>query len=332
MPDRPDRSGEADLSVALATYNGARYVGEQVASILAQSPAPAELVIADDGSSDGTVELAVAEAAIHGVRPTVLAAGGTPGVTANFERAITATTRPLVALSDQDDRWHPGRVADLTSRFAADGSLLLVHTDAHLVDADGEPLGRTLFESLEVSPREFADEESGRAFHAFLRRNLATGATVVFRRTLLDAALPFPREWVHDEWLAIVAAAVGRVGVVREATIDYRQHGANEIGVAAPTLTRKVSRVLEARGSRNRDLAARFGILADRLDELGPSVPVAYRTAARAKAAFETRRAGFPSNRLMRVVPVLRLASTGDYGRYASRGRADILRDLVQPA
>ncbi|MFE4469962.1 glycosyltransferase family 2 protein [Leifsonia sp. NPDC056824] len=322
----------AALSVALATYNGARYVGEQLASILGQVPAPAELVIADDGSADGTVEVALAEAERHGVRPTVLGPSGSAGVTANFERAVTATTQPLIALSDQDDRWHPGRVARLVAHFDADDALLLLHTDARLVDAEGVPLGRTLFESLEVGPHEFADEEEGRAFHAFLRRNLATGATVLFRRSLLDAALPFPREWVHDEWLAAIAAATGGVAVVREATIDYRQHGANEIGVAAPTLSRKVARVLEPRGSRNRDLATRFAILADRLAALGARVPAEYLDAARSKAAFEARRAALRPNRLLRVVPVARLALSGAYGRYASRGRADILRDLVQPS
>ncbi|WP_426623248.1 glycosyltransferase [Leifsonia sp. McL0607] len=322
----------AGLSVALATYNGARYVDEQVESILGQVPPPAELVIADDGSTDGTVEVALAASARHDVIPTVLGSAGTTGVTANFERAIGATSRPLVALSDQDDRWHPGRIAMLTARFDTDESLLLLHTDARLVDADGAALGRTLFESLEVGDHEFADEESGRAFHAFLRRNLATGATVVFRRSLLDVAQPFPHEWVHDEWLAVIAAAVGGVAVVREATIDYRQHGANEIGVAAPTLSRKLSRVLEPRGDRNLDLATRFRILADRLAALGTRVPPQYLAAARAKAAFESRRAKLPANRPLRLVPVVRLALSGDYGRYASRGRADIIRDLVQPA
>ena len=319
------------ISVALCTFNGARFVAEQVRSILEQSPAPDQLVVADDGSDDGTVEVV---RRIADGRAIVLDGDHAAplGVTANFERALAATDGDIVALSDQDDVWHGGRLAALAERFAADPGLTLVHTDADLIDDAGAPLGRTLFDSLEVQPHELAAERSGRAFDAFLRRNLATGATVVLRRSLLELARPFPESWVHDEWLAIVAAAVGRVDVVSSATIDYRIHAGNQIGVAEPTFVRKLQRVLEPRADRNRQLSVRFRTLVERLEALGDAVPAEYLQAARAKSQFETRRAGFPPGRLRRAVPVLRLAVTGRYGRFASRGRADILRDLLQPA
>lgn len=325
-------TGSPTVGVALCTYNGSRYIEVQLASILQQQPAPESLVVADDASTDDTLDRVARATASSAAAVTVLAGEAPLGVTANFERAVSAVSQDLVALSDQDDRWHEGRLDSLRELFARDDGLTLVHTDADLVDGDGRPLGRTLFESLEVTPQEFAAEESGRAFDVFLRRNLATGATMVFRRSLLDDALPFPREWVHDEWLAAIAAATGRVAVVRAATIDYRQHGANQIGVRAPTLRRKVGRVLEPRGNRNRLLALRFSILATRLTALGDRVAGDDLERARAKAEFERVRAGWPGNRLLRLVPVLRLASTGAYRRYASRGRADIVRDLVQPA
>lgn len=324
-------TGRPTIGVALATYNGARFVGEQFTSILEQSRTADAIVVADDGSKDETLAVVRALADGRGTPITVLEGDRSLGVTANFERAVTALTTEVVALSDQDDRWHRTRLEQLGGHFS-DGSVTLVHTDADLIDDDGAPLGRTLFESLEIRPDEFAAEETGRAFEALLRRNLATGATVLFRRDLLEVALPFPREWVHDEWLAIMAAATGGVRVVREATIDYRQHASNEIGVAEPTLARKVKRVLEPRAERNRLLATRFRTLAERLEQLGGRIPAGYVQQARAKAAFEERRAAMPASRLRRAVPVLRLARTGAYGRYASRGRADIVRDLVQPA
>jgi glycosyltransferase involved in cell wall biosynthesis len=326
----------AEISVALCTYNGADYVEEQVASILDQSRAPDELVVSDDGSSDGTLDVVAATveaAASRGVSPEVVVlAGATPsGVTANFERAVAKTTRSLIALSDQDDVWHPGRLDRLSARFD-DAGLTFLHTDARLVDDAGAPLGSTLFESLELSDDELRLEEEGRAFEALLRRNLATGATVVFRRELLEHARPFPPEWVHDEWLAVIAAATGRVGVVREATIDYRQHGRNQIGVTDPTLGYKIRRVLEPRGDRNTRLARQFAVLAERLGALGDAVPAAYQAAAREKARFEAIRAGMPAARIRRIGTVIALARRGLYGRYASRGRTDIIRDLLQPA
>ena len=325
----------ADISVALCTYNGAEYVEEQLASILEQARTPDELVVSDDGSSDGTLEVVaatVAAAAARGIAPEVVVLAGTApsGVTANFERAVAKTTRPLIALSDQDDIWHADRLSTLAARFDDEG-LTFVHTDARLVDEGGAPLGSTLFESLELSDEELRLEERGRAFDALLRRNLATGATVVFRRELLARARPFPPEWVHDEWLAIIAAATGRVGVVRETTIDYRQHGANQIGVTEPTLRYKVRRMLEPRGDRNMKLAKQFAVLADRLETLGEAVPAAYVSAARQKADFEATRAAMPPNRIRRVGTVFGLARRRLYSRFASRGRLDIIRDLLQP-
>ena len=321
-------AGALGVGVALCTYDGERFAAEQVRSILGQSRPPQVIVLGDDGSRDRTVEI-VRETVGESVPLTVLPEGERLGVTRNFERTVAAVDAPLVALSDQDDVWRPDRLQRLAALFD-DDRLLLVHTDARLVDSEGAPLGRSLFEDLEVSARELELERSGRAFDLFLRRNLATGATVVFRRSLLDAALPFPGEWVHDEWLAVLAAALGGVAVVTDQTVDYRLHGANQIGVSAPTLRYKVGRVLERRGERNRILARRFAVLAARPDTR--PVAAAVRRAAHAKAQFEARRAAMPESRVRRVFPVLRLAATKAYGRFASRGVADIGRDLVQPA
>ena len=322
-----------NVGVALCTYQGARFVETQVRSILEQ-PQAVEVVLGDDGSTDGTVEIVrhtVAASDRDDVDLRVLPIGERLGVTANFERTTQALGTDLIALSDQDDRWRPGRLDAIVERFEDDPGLLLTFTDADLVDAAGAPLGSTLFGFLELGEGELTAIREGDAFSAFIRRNLATGATVVFRRELLAAALPFPSAWVHDEWLAVVAAALGGVAVVEDQTIDYRLHGGNQIGVSTPTLRHKLSRTLERRGERNQLLAVRFEELARRLEKLD-GVPVARRTAAHAKAVFESRRAKFPSNRLRRALPVLRLAATGEYGRYASRGTADILRDLIQPA
>lgn len=326
---------EPRVSVALCTFNGERFVREQLESILRQSPPPAQLVVSDDGSTDGTLEIVreVAATPLAEAVEVVVLTGERPlGVTANFQRAVSAANGELVALSDQDDVWHEGRLQRIAGLLTSGDAPLLVHTDADLVDSAGTHLGRTLFESLEITPDELHTEQAGRAFDAFIRRNLATGATVVFRRDLLEAALPFGSGWVHDEWLAMIAAAVGRVDVLPEPTIDYRQHDANQIGVAAPTLSRKIRRVLEPRGDRNDVLAARFALLAERLEALGDRVPPASLEAAREKARFEAERAALPHNRLRRLIPVLRLSAGRRYARFASRGRADIVRDLLQPA
>lgn len=312
-------------------------MGEQVASILAQTRPVDEIVVSDDASGDGTVEIVealVAEAGDDAPALTVLRNDPPLGVVGNFAQAIHAATGDLIALSDQDDRWVPEKIAHLVAVFEARPQLTLVHTNARLVDASGAPLGLSLFEALGVTRDELAGERSGRAFDVLMRRNLVTGATTMFRASLRDIAEPFAPSWVHDEWLAILAAVTGDVDVVDAQLIDYRQHGGNAIGASKPGPRDLIARLREPRSPRNARLLARAEALVERLDHIAvlhpERVPAAHRDAARAKLAHERARSALPANRLRRIGPVLRAARAGDYSRYG-RAKYDILRDLVQP-
>ncbi|MGK2854110.1 MAG: glycosyltransferase family 2 protein, partial [Microbacteriaceae bacterium] len=220
------------ISVALCTHNGAAFIAEQLASILAQTRLPDQLVISDDASTDDTVALIhrIIAGAAASIRIDVTRNTEALGVTANFQQALEACSGDLIALCDQDDTWMPDRLAVLGERFDADPELLVLGSDATIVDADGSSRGFGLFEALDISAREFAEVHHGDSFAALLRRNLFTGATMMIRADLVSAASPFPGEWVHDEWLAIVGAATGKVDLLEVPLIGYRQHGANQIG------------------------------------------------------------------------------------------------------
>lgn len=323
------------ISVALCTHNGAAHVAEQVASILAQQPPPDELVVGDDASTDSTVaiiERLVAERQDSGSvsvpRLIVVRRDPALGVVRNVEETIAVCSGDLIALSDQDDVWHAGKLAALAAQFAADPQLLLAHTDARLVDGDGRPLGLTLLDALEATVAERRGLAAGDALAVLLRRNLVTGATVVFRRELRDAATPFPPDWVHDEWLAAIAASVGRVRLVPRPLIDYRQHGGNQIGARRPTMADRLARLREPRAARAARLERRARFLAERVVAL--DAPEAAQTAVHAKLAHESARARLPRVRAARLPGVLAGALTGRYGRY-SRGAMDVVRDLAQP-
>jgi hypothetical protein len=224
--------------------------------------------------------------------------------------------------------WHAGRLARLVREFRADPNLLLVHHDARLVDDRGAPTGVTLFESLRVAAREREAIAQGSAFAVFIRRNLATGATVMFRRSLLESARHFPDSWVHDEWLAIIAAAQGRVSLIDEQLSDYRQHGGNQIGASNPTLRYRLGRMFAARGDRLTHLAERSRILCERVNDLGASER--WCDLAQRKAAFEERRARYGRVRITRIPRIV--AQLGSYPALSSQGIVDSVRDTIQPA
>jgi glycosyltransferase involved in cell wall biosynthesis len=316
------------VSVALCTHNGAAYLAEQLGSILSGTVIPDEIVVSDDASTDDTVGIAERILGSSGVEHRILRNPAPLGVSRNFESAIVATTGDIVVLSDQDDVWEPDRLSVALDAFGADPRVLLHHSNAALVDSAGEVLPDDLFEALGISSATLAELAGENAFDLLLRRNLVTGATAAFRRELVAAASPFPAAWVHDEWLAIIAASKGRIRPEPRRLIRYRQHGRNQIGATRRTLSDKLSRVFGVEGGRTAGLAERAELLAQRLRRDG--APDALVARAEGKGRFEAARAALPVSRWARIAPVRRLARRGGYRAFASQGRLDVLRDLLQ--
>jgi glycosyltransferase involved in cell wall biosynthesis len=320
------------VSVAMGTYQGGRYLGSQLESISAQTSQVSEIVIADDGSTDDTG--AIVESFRRSSKVPVvrwLAPVGRLGVTANFERAVLECTGDLIALADQDDVWHPNRIARQVEAFAVRSDLLLVHADAELIDEIGRRLPGSLFRSLGLTSAERRSIRSGDALAVFIRRNVATGATVMFRRDLLPSAVPFPETWLHDEWLAMIAAVIGEVDFVDELLIDYRQHADNQVGASDPSLRHRISRIFEPTGGRSLRLALRAESLESHLERL-PGVSAAVVARCRAKSRFESSRSRYPSNRIRRLPAIARQFIGGGYSAFASQGRVDVVRDMIQPS
>ncbi len=212
------------IAVAMATYNGGRWLREQLDSIYAQTGVRLEVVVTDDGSTDDTVAILEEYRDRHGLR--LIRNPERLGYKENFAAAMRACTAPLIALSDQDDVWEPGKLATLA---AALGDDLLVHSDVVVVDTDGHVIAPSC-RRRDFGPlhgRVFMDRDYHIA--SLLTRNtLAQGCTMLFRRELLDIALPIPaNEPDHDLWLAFVAAAKGRVHYVDHAGVRWRIHGTN---------------------------------------------------------------------------------------------------------
>jgi len=317
-----------NVSVVVCTYNGEKFLREQLQSILEQTRPPDEIIISDDGSSDSTLdivdEIRTSATTSNSQRWRVLTRETPVGVSGNFASALLEAGGDFIALADQDDVWEPDRLEKALGEFR-DG-VLLVHSDATLVDAFGQPMGR-LMPALRLTGREKSSLLRRRALDVLLRRNVITGATTVIRSSLLQQALPIPEGWVHDEWLGLVAAIQDGVVFLDSPLMCYRQHGSNEIGAnktdygeAKKRLQEKRTDFFQRKLRRNEGISA---MVAQQPPWLSPTA----QSALEAKTDFDRWRSALPPSRPQRILPVFRRWLSGDYGRYA-RGYLDVIRDF----
>jgi glycosyltransferase involved in cell wall biosynthesis len=152
------------------------------------------------------------------------------GSTRNFERAIADCQGEVIALCDQDDVWTAQKLARLMEAFDADSRLEVVFSDAEIADGDMRLLGTRLWDSVGFNWAERRSFDGGDAFKVLIRHNVVTGATMAFRSRMRTRALPIPPLWVHDGWIALLAAVSGRIAMHPEPMILYRRHTAQQIG------------------------------------------------------------------------------------------------------
>lgn len=204
-------------SVCMATYNGGKYIREQVDSILAQLGPADELVVSDDGSTDDTCRILDSYC---DDRIKIFKNEGRHGVVRNFENALKHASGDYIFLSDQDDIWLPNKV-NVCVAALANGTDLVLH-DAQVVNQTGA----VVVESF------FALRGSRTGYWKNLYRNSFLGCCLAFRKEILRYALPFPMGIaMHDIWIGLMVSKKGRVKLLREPLLFYRRHGAN----ASPT-------------------------------------------------------------------------------------------------
>lgn len=218
------------ISVAMATYNGARFLYEQLASIANQTVYPAELIICDDGSHDETISIASKFADEAPFPVQVHRNPRNLGFARNFREAASRCRGDLIAFSDQDDWWCPDRLEKCLPSFE-DPDVLLIYHNAWLVDADRFRFG-TLYEA--------AVEQQALRLHPVGPWNHSYGLVQIFRSSLRiyddlwDWSLNHmadPQDILsHDQWYFFLAEALGRVKFLDDRLLEYRQHERNDVG------------------------------------------------------------------------------------------------------
>jgi glycosyltransferase involved in cell wall biosynthesis len=203
------------VSIALATYNGEKYLLEQLQSFISQTYRPDEIVVFDDCSADSTLHIlqSFAETAPFDVHIHVN--NSNLGYVQNFSNALTYCTGDIIFLSDQDDVWLPTKIERVINRFETKPDLQLAIHDVDYCKEDLTPIGQTKIERMEG------------VFD--LNCRYVTGMATAVRGSFLRLCLPIPYEEgvTHDDWLHRCASSVGRKAIMREVLALYRRHSAN---------------------------------------------------------------------------------------------------------
>jgi glycosyltransferase involved in cell wall biosynthesis len=315
------------ISIAMCTYNGGRFLDEQLNSISSQTRLPDELVVCDDGSSDNTCLTLEAFAASAPFPVRITKNPRNLGSTANFEQAVNLCTGELIALCDQDDIWSEGKLAALEARFT-DSSIGGVFSDGGLIDDMSRSIGGTLWGAFGFTPRLREQWRVEGAAPVLMKQDIVTGATLMFRASLRPSIVPIAPEWIHDGWISWIVAMTLQLDYVEEPLIRYRVHGLQQAGVPDSTLRARCARLLSAESSKPMDEVAKFDALRDRFSRIATTPSSTTERLLAQKLEHCRFRAQLPESRTFRLPEVL--THLQDYRQY-SRGFTDAVKDLVQP-
>jgi len=315
------------VSVVMATCNGSRFVAAQLQSILAQTRPPDEVLVFDDASTDDTAAVVTSLLDASPVPGRVVINESRVGISANFEQAIRGASGDVIALADQDDVWHPAKLATIVSAFTRRPDLGATFTDATLIDGEGRPLQGGLWWQVGMTAADVQRFAQGRGLEVLLRQNVVTGATMAFHARLRDLVVPFPDTGFHDAWIGLLAAAVSPVEAIAEPLIAYRLHGGNAAGLPARRLLARIA-ARRRRGRVHESAAAFYEAALIRLDEHG-ALNAPGRSALAAKNDLLRFRQGLSRNPLRRLVPVTARAMHGDYRRFSREGPRSAVYDVL---
>jgi glycosyltransferase involved in cell wall biosynthesis len=201
------------VSIALASYNGSRFIDEQLDSFVRQTRRPDELVVCDDGSSDDTVTRIERFAAHAPFEVRVERNASNLGFSGNFQKVLSLVTGDVIFISDQDDIWYPEKIERALAALEADPSIKLVINDEDLMDIDGNPLNATFLGN--VRKLGYPDSHHG------------AGCCTTFRRELLPLLLPVDAPTNYDLWISTLTEYLGIRTVIDVPLQLYRRHGEN---------------------------------------------------------------------------------------------------------
>ena len=238
-----------DVSVAMCTYDGIPHIREQLDSILEQTYTPSEIVICDDGSSDGTFEVLKKYHSDHENIIDLYSNEQNLGVTENFEKCIHLCSGDLIALSDQDDVWEKNKIRCQIGKMKESGAGVSFHNTT----VTEEDLNELYDYWTSISYTAGMVDHVEPSIRSLLRRNFMSGHSIMFRSRMKDVLLPVPENWMYDYYFAIRSLITEEVIDIDATLAKHRYHGKQTTGAKLPSTSQldRVRRGLETSFHQN---------------------------------------------------------------------------------
>jgi glycosyltransferase involved in cell wall biosynthesis len=312
----------------MATYNGGDYLQAQLDSFVSQARRPDELVVCDDGSTDGTLARLDAFASAAPFLVRIERNEERLGYNGNFAKAIGLCSGNLIFVSDQDDQWYADKIERVVAAFDGDARALVVTNDQMITDGSGVPAGVTVLHNV----RRLGSPDA----------LFGPGCCTALRREALPLLLPFPSGTVpYDHWITTLPVLLDSRILLEVPLQTYRRHESNTSGSVfsdAGASVWKLASAAHRRGQKDAfaSQVAMIEVFQKRLDERRPEletlglidrVPVALAELHDQKKAYSSRLEALGSNRAIRVFAIARLLLAGRYRRF--QGIKSALKDLV---
>ncbi len=324
------------ISVVIATYNGEKYITDQLESIAAQTVLPDEIVIVDDCSSDTTLKLITEFAAQTGIIVKTVVNLHNLGSTKSFERAITLSSGDIIFFADQDDFWVKNKIERFMKEFE-NNSVALVFSDGIIADSNLNDLNLTNWQKIHITSERAGILQSDDAFLLLSHKNFVTGAAMAVRREVALAALPILEHNWHDEWITLIAYCLGDIKAVSEKLFYYRQHDNQQVGVLKKAPKRSIfsfEYIIDhfhqvKRGGRINQKVKKYDILLSYVKQNKSTKEKALTLIESCKSFYSTRSNSFSKPRLLRIMTLLKLLFKGDYHSWSSRPFEEFFYDLL---
>ncbi|NIF07910.1 glycosyltransferase family 2 protein [Chryseobacterium sp. Tr-659] len=219
------------ISVALCTYNGEKFIREQLDSILDQTKKADEIIVCDDGSTDST--LSILEEYQNKFPDVIKISRNERNLRSvkNFEKAIALCTKELIFLSDQDDIWERNKIQQYSDYLEKHAEISVVCSNGFIINTGSQKLDQYTVWDVPAFLKEKKYEVNYGEIISFVS-NIATGASMAIRKDFIKSILPFPevKGFHHDEWIALIAANQNKFGFLDDKLFSYRYHEDQQVG------------------------------------------------------------------------------------------------------